>query len=150
MAATLSVPDAPLAEMNTTPLIDVLLVLLIMFIMSVPVAANITPVDLPSPDTAAARPIQAQNTLSITPVGTILWNGNAVSEATLAVTLASLVHLRPEPLVRFQPNAQAPYGTSARVLHIVKQSGIASFAFSENERYGQFTKAAPVRQTLAR
>ena len=139
-----SIHDSPpLAEMNTTPLIDVLLVLLIMFIMSVPLASHVIPVDLPRPGGIDAAPIRAENVLSVTPQGTLAWNGAAISEARLFLTLASLVHLKPEPLVKFQPEARAPYGASARAINLVKQSGLSGFAFVGTERFATFGKAAP-------
>lgn len=133
--------DQPMAEMNTTPLIDVLLVLLIMFIMSVPIAANVIPVDLPQPDQKATPvPIRPENLLSLDPTGTIRWNGQAVSEIQLATTLGALRHLEPEPLVKFQPQPLAPYGNSARVIDIVKNSGVGLFAITGNEAYSEFGK----------
>lgn len=138
MAATATLHDRPLAELNTTPLIDVLLVLLIMFIMLVPVASHVIPIDLPTDGPPV--PIRAQNDLAVTPDGTITWNGRATSEASLAATLTAAAMLKPEPVVRFQPAAQAPYGASARVLRVVKQSGLAGFAFVGNERYADFAR----------
>lgn len=139
MSAATAVHQQPLAEMNTTPLIDVLLVLLIMFIMAVPVASNVIPINLPTDD-AKPGPIRPDNLLSVTPQGTITWNGASISESGLAATLGAMVHVRPEPLVRFEPAAQAPYGSSARVLRVVKQSGLSGFAFVGNERYAEFGK----------
>lgn len=145
MAATYA--DAPpLGEMNTTPLIDVLLVLLIMFILSVPVASHVLPVDLPRPgDTRHELRIRPENVLSVTGQGELTWNGATASEREVAATLASIVHLSPEPLVKFQPEAAAPYGASARAIDLVKRSGLASFAFVGTERYATFGKAEAVR-----
>ena len=133
----------PLAEMDTTPLIDVLLVLLIMFIMSVSLASHVIPVDLPQPGGIDPAPIRTENVLSVTPQGTLGWNGAAISEARLSLTLASLIHLKPEPLVKFQPEAGAPYGASARAISLVKQSGLSGFAFVGTERFATFGKAIP-------
>lgn len=143
MPAILHIDRQPLAEMNTTPLIDVLLVLLIMFIMAVPLAANVTPIDLPQPGPSIKeRPIRAENTLSLAPSGAMTWNGAPIAEAELAATLRALTHLNPEPLVKFQPQPLAPYGASARALALVKQSGLASFAMVGNEQFADFGKAA--------
>ncbi|MFM5886502.1 MAG: ExbD/TolR family protein [Novosphingobium sp.] len=142
--ATLTLPSStPLAEINTTPLIDVLLVLLIMMIMSVPIAANVVPVDLPRPGPGTpVAPIRPENLLTVTPQGAMLWNGSTIDEPRLAATLHALTALRPEPLVKLQPDAGAPYGVSARVIRMVKYSGLTSFAFVGNERYAEFGKAA--------
>lgn len=142
MAATIPIGNAPMGELNTTPLIDVMLVLLVMFILSVPVASHVVPITLPPPDPSVVPPpIRPENTLSLTATGAITWNGAVVSEAELAATLGALVHLNPEPLVKFEPEPMAPYGASARALNLVKQSGLASFAFVGNERYEAFGKA---------
>lgn len=136
----------PLGEMNTTPLIDVLLVLLIMFIMSVPMASHVIPIDLPRPgDTRHELKIRPENVLSVTSRGELTWNGATASEREVTATLAAIVHLKPEPLVKFQPDAGAPYGVSARAIDLVKRSGLASFAFVGTEQYAQFGKAGPVR-----
>lgn len=146
MSAAVFDNRTPLSDMNTTPLIDVLLVLLIILILSVPVASHVLPVDLPQPGPdVRLHPIRAENTLSLTPAGTITWNGVPTTEAELTGTLAALTHLNPEPLVKFQPEPLAPYGASARVLRVVKFSGLASFAFVGNEQYAQFGKAVPAR-----
>lgn len=141
MAASIHATNQPLGELNTTPLIDVLLVLLVIFILSVPAATHVVPLTLPAPDAKAApQPIRPENILSLTATGTITWNGAAVSEADLAATLGALVHLSPEPLVKFQPEPGAPYGASARAVNLVNRSGLASFAIVGTERYVAFGK----------
>lgn len=136
--------DLPMAEMNTTPLIDVLLVLLIMFIMSVPVASHVIPLDLPQSDKPVeALPIRQENMLSLDTAGTYLWNGKPAGEAELARTLAAMQHITPEPLLKFQPQPLAPYGASARAINLVKNSGAHLFVLSGNEAYANFAKQAP-------
>ena len=136
----------PLRELNTTPLIDVMLVLLVMFILSVPVAVHDLPFDLPTPTPIIDLPIVLpENTLTISPTGQLAWNGNALSEAALVGVLTETAKRVPEPLVRFTPDGGAPYGSSARVLRLVKYSGVTAFAFVGNEQYGSFSKAAPPR-----
>lgn len=138
--------DLPMGEMNTTPLIDVLLVLLIMFIMSVPVASHVIPVDLPQGDKSIeALPIRPENLLSLDSAGTYLWNGQPASEAELVRTLAAMQHLSPEPLLKFQPQPLAPYGASARAINLVKNSNAHLFVMSGNEAYADFAKQAPAR-----
>ena len=136
----------PLAELNTTPLIDVMLVLLVMFILSVPVAVHDLPFDLPAP--ASTFPhliIRPENNLTIGSTGQLAWNGSALSEAALVAVLTESAKRVPEPLIRFTPDGSAPYGSSARVLRLVKYSGVSAFAFVGNEQYGNFGKAAPPR-----
>ena len=136
----------PLSDLNTTPLIDVMLVLLVMFILSVPVAVHDLPFDLPAPTPSIDLPkVLPENTLTIDPAGQLAWNGNALSEAALVGVLTETARHVPEPLVRFTPDGSAPYGSSARVLRLVKYSGVTAFAFVGNEQYGNFGKAPLAR-----
>jgi biopolymer transport protein ExbD len=131
----------PIAEINTTPLIDVLLVLLIMLLLSVPAAFDALNYDLPRPSPIEQNTeILAQNRLSVTATGVITWNGIAVSEGQLVTLLAAAARLHPQPLVRFEPEGNAPYGKTARVLGIVKAADPASFAFAGTEHFAAFGK----------
>ena len=140
--------DAPLGEMNTTPLVDVMLVLLVMFILAVPAAVDQLPFDLPTPnDHPVTLPINLQNDLTVDAKGRPAWNGAALGEAELFKVLNQTTHIKPEPLVRFTPAGAAPYSASARVLRLIKLSGVTSFAFVGNEQYAAFEKASGPRVT---
>lgn len=144
MAATsLGYSDEPMAEMNTTPLIDVMLVLLIMFIMAVPLASHAIEFDLPRGDGPKHERILKENRLTIAANGAIAWNGKGLSEAELLATLRVAENIVPEPLVLFEPDGAAPYGQTARVLRIVKGSGLSAFAFVGNDRFASFDKPLP-------
>ena len=146
MAALIQSPASnPIGEINTTPLIDVMLVLLVMFVLSVPVASNVTEFDLPTDGGTPPRQVLERNQVTIGPDGAASWNGQAVSDGELAATLAAAERRVPEPLVLFEPDGRAPYGRSAQILRIVKQSGLSAFAFVGNERFGDFGKASARR-----
>ena len=134
----------PMMEMNTTPLIDVMLVLLIMFIITIPVATHAINIDLPSP--AATLPDvvieRVKNKVVVSPASEILWNGTPLSEGQLLTALQATMKIKPEPELQFQPDAQAPYDTSAKVLNIIKGSGVTAFGFVGNEQYSEFGKSA--------
>jgi biopolymer transport protein ExbD len=125
----------PIAEINTTPLIDVMLVLLIMLVITIPLATNAVEVDLPK---GGAAPQTSVNTIVVTQGGQVLWNGAPVSDAELSGRLVATTLLDPEPQLRFEPEARAAYGRTARVLWQIKQSGVTNFGFSGNERYRTF------------
>ncbi|HCF25279.1 MULTISPECIES: biopolymer transporter ExbD [unclassified Novosphingobium] len=134
----------PMMEMNTTPLIDVMLVLLIMFIITIPVATHAVNIDLPNP---AAPPPDViikrdKNKVVIMPNNDILWNGTSVNVNQLTGLLKSTLAIKPEPELQYQPDAQAPYDTSVTVLNIIKGSGVSAFGFVGNEQYAGFGKAA--------
>lgn len=132
----------PMGEMNTTPLIDVMLVLLIMLIFTIPVATHTVDFDLPQQakppvDQPIINPIK--NKIVLTQTDQILWNGAAMSESTLAQALqSSRIAYDREPELQFEPEAMASYNLSARVLRLIKASGVTNFGFVGNERYRQF------------
>jgi len=134
----------PMMEMNTTPLIDVMLVLLIMFIITIPVATHAVNIDLPAPTppTNVPPPKRDKNKVSITPQGEILWNGQAVDQGGLVYQLDLTTKMTPEPELQYQPDEYAPYDTAAKVLQLIKASGVTAFGFVGNEQYSEFGKAA--------
>ncbi len=131
---------SPMMEMNTTPLIDVLLVLLIMFIITIPVATHSVDIDLPVPSTVPpTTPVDPiKNKLLLTPNGEILWNGNAVNQGQLVTLLSQTLAMPVEPELQFEPDANASYDLTAKVLNIIKGSGVTKFGFVGNERYREF------------
>jgi len=139
--AIASSASEPLSEMNTTPLIDVLLVLLIVFVMSIPMASHSLDVALPGPspiETVVVDPVH--NLLTIETDGDLTWNGRRVDDRELAGLLARVRAMKPEPQVQFRPEADASYERSARVLLIVKAARISNFGMVGNEQYRTFGK----------
>ena len=132
----------PMMDMNMTPLIDVLLVLLIMFIITIPVATHAVNIDLPSPsnnpDTPDVDPIK--NKIVLTPNGEILWNAEPISDGELVSNLQQSLTYAVEPELQFEPEANASYDLAARVLNIIKASGVTKFGFVGNEKYRSFGK----------
>ena len=134
----------PLSEMNTTPLIDVLLVLLIVFVMSIPMASHSLDLPLPTeapPPPPLDEPDPVRNKVVLTAGGAILWNGDAVSPGQLLAVLRQTTRFRVEPELQFEPEASASYDLSAKVLNIIKQSGVTKFGFVGNEQFRSFDKA---------
>ena len=134
---------APMMEMNMTPLIDVLLVLLIVFIMSIPIATHAVAIDLPvpnpNPPPDMVDPIK--NKIVLTPANEILWNGTPITDNTLVANLQTSLTYAVEPELQFEPEASASYDLSAKVLNIIKISGVTKFGFVGNEKYRVFNKA---------
>ena len=131
---------APMMEMNMTPLIDVLLVLLIMFIITIPVATHSVDIDLPqdSSDTPPPDIDPIKNKVVLTQAGQILWNAEPISAGRLNALLQESLTFSVEPELQFEPEANASYDLSARVLQIIKQSGVTKFGFVGNEKYREF------------
>jgi biopolymer transport protein ExbD len=131
----------PMMEMNTTPLIDVMLVLLIMLIMTIPLASHSLEVDLPGDKTAAIE-IGSSNRLVLTVDDAILWNGRAVTRPQLIGLLQQSTRLPVEPELQFEPAADAGYDATAKVIATIKRSGVTKFGFVGNERFGGLGEAA--------
>lgn len=132
----------PMMDMNMTPLIDVLLVLLIMFIITIPVATHSVDIDLPQgnppPQDIVVDPVK--NKLVLTQADQILWNGTPVDSGQLVTLLAETTRMSVEPELQFEPEALASYDITAKVLQIIKSSGVTKFGFVGNERYRIFAK----------
>ena len=128
---------SPMMEMNMTPLIDVLLVLLIVFIMSIPVATHSVDIDLPVPSPNDTPPPvdPIKNKIVLTPANEILWNGTAINQGELVSNLQTSLTYAVEPELQFEPEANASYDLSAKVLNIIKASGVTKFGFVGNEKY---------------
>ncbi len=135
---------SPMMEMNTTPLIDVMLVLLIMFIITIPVATHSVDIDLPVPNNEPPPPDMIdpiKNKIVLTPDSQILWNGTAIDQGELVRNLEATKAIQPEPELQFEPDQQASYDLSIRVLNVIKASGVTKFGFVGNEKYREFGKA---------
>jgi biopolymer transport protein ExbD len=135
----------PMMEMNTTPLIDVMLVLLIMLMITIPPVTHAVNIDLPVSDDSQPPPEIVDpiiNKIIILPDGTIQWNGTPVSLQQMIQFLAQTKSMTPEPELQFQPAPSARYDIVDQALAEVKRSGITKFGFVGNEQYRVFGKAA--------
>ena len=136
---------SPMMEMNTTPLIDVMLVLLIMFIITIPPVTHAVKIDLPvdTGENTPPPPIDpVVNKVIITPDNVIQWNGTPVTIKQMELYLRQTRSMKPEPELQFQPAPTTRYVIVDMALAAVKRSGITKFGFVGNEAFGSFGKAA--------
>ncbi|PZU12930.1 MAG: biopolymer transporter ExbD [Sphingobium sp.] len=129
----------PMMEMNTTPLIDVMLVLLIMFIITIPIQTHAVKIDLPQnapPTDSVIDPVK--NKVAIDAGGIITWNGSPIDLLTLRQYLQQSLRLPVEPELQFQPNAATRYVVVDEVLAEIKRAGVTKLGFVGNEQYGNF------------
>ena len=129
--------NEPMMEMNTTPLIDVMLVLLIMFIITLPVQTHAVKIDLPIPTDAKNNVDPEKNKVMIDPRGVITWNGTPIDLAQLATYLEQTKALPVEPELQVQPDPYARYIVVDRVMAVVKRSGVGKLGFVGNEQYAR-------------
>ncbi|MBJ7440181.1 MAG: biopolymer transporter ExbD [Sphingopyxis sp.] len=129
--------NEPMMDMNTTPLIDVMLVLLIMFIITIPVQTHAVKIDLPIADDSTSNVDPEKNKVMIDPAGTITWNGTPVDLAQLATYLEQTKALPVEPELQVQPDPYARYIVVDRVVAVIKRSGVGKLGFVGNEQYAR-------------
>jgi biopolymer transport protein ExbD len=130
----------PMMDINTTPLIDVMLVLLIMFIITIPIQTHAVKLDLPVDSQQNTPPPidPVKNKIVIQPDRSILWNGEPVNDVTLRQYLDITTTMNPTPELHLQPHPQAPYEVVDEVLAITKRANIEKMGFVGNEAYGNF------------
>ena len=129
--------NEPMMDMNTTPLIDVMLVLLIMFIITIPVQTHAVKIDLPVPTDNKNTTDPEKNKVMIDRLGTITWNGTPVDLGQLAQYLEETKRMAVEPELQIQPDPYARYIVVDRVMAVVKRSGVGKLGFVGNEQYAR-------------
>ncbi len=134
--SALAAETAPMMEMNTTPLIDVLLVLLVMLIITIPPQSHSVTLDLPT-RSGDPLPDPVKNVLVVTTSGGLLWNGERVSPSALRGLLGATAAMDPAPELHLQPEAGAPYGEVDAVLATAKQAGVTRMGFVGNHDYAR-------------
>lgn len=126
----------PMMDINTTPLIDVMLVLLIMFIITIPIQTHAVKLDLPQNTEQPPPPIEpTKNIVVVTKEGTILWNGTQVSMDQLRTYLDQTQQMNPVPELHLQPEATARYELVDEVLAVTKRAHVQKMGFVGNEYY---------------
>ncbi|HKP33890.1 MAG TPA: biopolymer transporter ExbD [Sphingomicrobium sp.] len=129
---------SPILEMNTTPLIDVMLVLLIMLIITIPIQSHAVKLDLPGARPPAPQPQAIKNLVEITRDGSILWNGQPITQDGLKYDLRLTQQMEPLPELHLRPAPDARYETVDEVLAIVKREQVRKFGFVGNEAYANW------------
>ena len=128
----------PMIDMNVTPLIDVMLVLLIMLIITIPPQTHAVKLDLPVNNNTPPPPIlPLKNTVGISAEGQITWNGNPITKEQLRTYLETTQQLNPIPELHLQPDATAKYELVDEVLAITKRAHVQKMGFVGNEYYSQ-------------
>jgi biopolymer transport protein ExbD len=132
----------PMMEINTTPLIDVMLVLLIMFIITLPAPTHAVKIDLP-PNCAPKCPPPPDvkpdvNTVYIATNDAVLWNNEPVTLDTLTTLLKESTTLDPVPELHLAPDPNARHERVSLVLRATKYAKVTKMGFIGNEAYMNF------------
>jgi biopolymer transport protein ExbD len=120
--------EAPMAEINTTPLVDVMLVLFVIFLVTAPMLTHTVPLDLPE-QALAAQPEQQRQTLAITAAGLFHWNDQQVSAERLQQHLRELAATDPESPVDLRVDKQVTFETVSSVMAWAQQGGLRHIGF---------------------
>ncbi len=130
---------APMAEINVTPLVDVMLVLLIIFMITVPLTTHRVRIDLPQPNRNVQPPKNPPEPMKvqIRADGSVLWNGAPVTESELKVQLLVTAAKQPQPEVQINASPNVEYQNVATVLAEAKGVGLEKIGFENIDSQGQ-------------
>lgn len=124
-----------MVEMNTTPLIDVMLVLLTLLIITLPIQTHAVKLDMPAPNPNPPTVIPETVELVVDFDGTVIWNGMAVDRATMDAYLADAAKKDPQPEIHVSPNRLAKYDAVAKVLADAQRLGATHIGFTGIDQY---------------
>jgi biopolymer transport protein ExbD len=119
----------PMAEINVTPLVDVTLVLLVVFMIAAPLLTYAIKLDLPAAQAAPAGPAPAAIDVSIDAAGTLFWNGTAVNAAALEAHLKQAAGASPQPELHLRADRAVRYEYVAELMSAAQRAGVQHIGF---------------------
>ena len=133
--ARISEPE-PFASMNITPLIDVMLVLIVTLIVTIPIVNHKIPVDLPTVGVPQPHP-PVIHRIDLDAAGNLAWDGAPIQEAALPARLAGIKD-DPNIQLQFGSDGATRYERFDQTLAVIKRAGITRLGFVGNERFRNF------------
>jgi biopolymer transport protein ExbD len=121
--------NQPVADINMTPLIDVMLVLLVIFIITAPLLASNIKVELPKADAGPAQGDPQALVVTIRPNGSLYLKDDAIAPAVLAERFAASAKKDPTTELHIRADASVPYGEVARLMASAQKSGLSRIGF---------------------
>ena len=122
--------DALIAEINTTPLVDVMLVLLIIFLITVPVVTSSIAVNLPREQSQRRNPQQENVIVTVDAQGGVHWFETRLPDTqALTELLRKIATMQPQPELHIRGDVRAEYEAVGRVVYAAQQAGIARIGF---------------------
>lgn len=125
----------PMVEMNVTPLIDVMLVLLVTLIVTLPIQTHAVKLDMPQPHQKPPTVLPVVVNLVVDFDGSILWNGTPVDRGTLDSYFQNASQQDPQPEIHLNPNKLAKYDIVAKVLADAQRIGVKKIGFTGLDQY---------------
>ena len=124
-----------MVEMNTTPLIDVMLVLLVLLIVTLPIQTHAVKLDMPAPNTTPPTVEPETVDLGVDFDGTVTWNGTAVDRGTMDSYFEDAARKNPQPEIHVNANRLAKYDAVAKVLADAQRLGATHIGFTGIDQY---------------
>lgn len=121
--------NAPLAEINMVPLIDVMLVLLVIFLVTAPMLTHTVKVDLPKASSAPSLTKPDVVQLAIDAESRIYWNGEVVDAAALSQHLSTAAKLPIQPELHIRAERTTPYEKVAQIMSEAARAGVSKIGF---------------------
>jgi biopolymer transport protein ExbD len=123
-------PDRPMNEINTTPLVDVMLVLLIVFMITIPVITQTVPVELPKVSNQATKTKPENINISVNRDGQVFWNSGLLPDnQALLERLKEVATIKPQPEVHVRADQHTKYEYVGRVVLDAQRAGILKVGF---------------------
>ena len=119
----------PMSEINTTPMVDVMLVLLIIFMVTVPLLTHDVPVNLPKTGSGMAEEKSGNVALSVNAAGQVFWDDVFVPEGRLAEKFQVAAQATPQPEIRLRADRDARYGVIAGIITAAQEAGLQRLGF---------------------
>jgi biopolymer transport protein ExbD len=126
--------DGLMSEINMTPLVDVMLVLLIVFMVTIPVIRHAVKIDLPHASSQKEDTKPAQVTVSIDADGNVMWNDRKVDEAALSAKIVEAAQANPQPELHLDADRKVPYEKVAQVMSAAQAGGLTRIGFVTQPR----------------
>ena len=122
--------DAPMSTINTTPLVDVMLVLLIIFLITIPVITKTVKVSLPKAANIATQTKPENITVAVDAQGNIYWNNGAVADRNELLERVKAEAVKdPQPDIHIRGDSNARYEDVGRVLYAIQRGGVVKVGF---------------------
>ena len=136
----------PMSDINVTPLVDVMLVLLVIFIIAAPLMSSRLELELPkTSDMAAAPEPVAFISISVDPQGQVFWDDQPVDAETLKQRLAQTARQDPETELQLRADTAVPYGRVVQLIGLAQSVGLSRIGFVADPATGASTAPAPSR-----
>ena len=130
----------PMAEINVTPMVDVMLVLLVIFIIAAPLFTHAVKLDLPNAQSAAAPEKPETISLSIDGAGAIYWNNDLIPQAELDARFAAAAGKKPQPELQLRADKSTRYEVIAQIMAAAQANGLTKMGFVTEAKEAQAEK----------